>query len=258
MLERWKAPLRRFRAYRALRFAWHFASDGVFRQDHVMWLLRPGNMFQYRSLTRVDRYPGIFSFLREQLRQKTESRLLSFGCATGEEVFSVRRYLPNAFLKGVDINPRNIAQCRARLRASGDARIEFACHDSADEEAAESYDAILCLAVFQHSALKKRNLATCERYIRFEAFDRTIAGLARALKPGGYLAIRHADFRFEDATCRAQFFPVMQIAPVGEPHPRFDRDNRRLPDEHDCDVVFQKRGQTGSTAESTGEKPAIL
>ena len=241
MLERWKAPLRRFAAYRALRFAWHVATDDVFRHDHLMRLRRPGNLFQYRSLTMPDRYPGIFAFLQQRLADQPEPRLLSFGCATGEEVFSLRRYLPRAFIKGVDINAHDIAICRRRWQAAGDPQIEFAQQDSAETEQPENYDAVLCLAVFQHQSLQDRRIDSCERYLRFDAFEATLTGLARCLKPGGYLAIRHADFSFDDAACRRQFEPVLQIAPGGEPHPRFDRQNRRLPDAHDRDVVFQKK-----------------
>ncbi len=241
MLETLKAPLRRFRLYRGLRFAWHFATDGVFRADHILRLRRPGNLFQYRSFTAPDRYPEIFSFVERRLASVPRPRVLSFGCATGEEVFTLRNYLPGAAIRGVDINARDIALCNRRLAAIGDPGIEFAVADSADGEPAESMDAIFCMAVFQHSALKDPTLRTCERHIRFDAFERTLEGLARCLKPGGLLAIRHADVRFTDAAVGAEFVPVMRLSAGGMLHPRFDRDNRRLPDEADTDVVFQKR-----------------
>ena len=241
VFESLKAPLRRYRLYRGLRFAWHCATDGTFRGDQIMRVRRPGNLFQYRSLTYPDRYPGIFGFVRDRLAGVAWPRLLSFGCATGEEVFSLRGYLPNAAIKGVDINARNIAVCRARLAQMPDAAMGFAQQDSAVGEAPESYDAIICLAVFQHQSLQDPRLQSCEGYLRFAAFEATLAGLARCLKPGGYLAIRHADFRFSDTACAADFRVAMSIAPNGAPHPRFDRNHRRLPDEFDTDVVYQKR-----------------
>lgn len=241
MFETIKGRLRRFRVYRALRFAWHCGTDRTFRGDQIMRLRRPRNMFQYRSVTESDRYPGIFSFVRERLAEVEAPRLLSFGCATGEEVFSLRAYFPTAVIKGVDINAGNIAVCRARLGQRGDAKIVFAHQDSAEGEVPESYDAILCLAVFQHQSLQDPAIRSCERFIRFEAFEDTLEGLARCLKPGGYLAIRHADFRFADTKVSAGFEVVRWIAPSGVPHPRFDRHNRRVPDEFDTEVVFRKR-----------------
>jgi SAM-dependent methyltransferase len=241
MFESIKRPLQPFRAYRALRFAWHFATDGTFRRDQIMRVRRPGNLFQYRSLTAVDRYPRIFAFVRDRLAEVPRPRLLSFGCATGEEVFSLRGYLPNAIIKGVDINAGNVARCRGKLKELGDPDLAFAVQDSAAREEPESYDAIFCLAVFQHQSLQNPEIQSCAGYLSFAAFETTLAGIARCLKPGGYLAIRHADFRFADTEVSAGFQPVLRSAPVGHPHPRFDRHHRRLPDECDTDVVFQKQ-----------------
>lgn len=242
-LENLKAPLRRFALYRGLRFAWHCATDPVFRRDH--WLrLRPArDQFQFRSFTREERYPRLFAFLGAQLAARPDARVLSFGCATGEEVFSLRRHLPHAQLKGLDVNALDVARAEERRAAAGDARMAFACACNADAEAAASYDAVLALAVFQHSALKDGAPESCATFIRFEDFDRVIGGLARCVKPGGYLALRWANFRFEDAACAGEFEPVLTLGP-GEsaPHPRYGRDNRRLSDAPDTHIVWRKRG----------------
>lgn len=243
-LENFKAPLRRFRVYRALRFAWHFATDRIFRRDHLLRLRPAGGQFQFRSFTREDRYPRLFAFLGERLAAQADARVLSFGCATGEEVFSLRRHLPSAFIKGMDVNPLDIAIAERRRTDAGAAgeRMAFVCAADATGESAASYEAVLCLAVFQHSALKDEAHESCAAFIRFEDFDRVLAGLAHSVKPGGYLALRWANFRFEDATCAKDFEPVLTLPPSGVSHPRFGRDNRRLPAEPDRHVVWRKRG----------------
>lgn len=245
-LERLKARLRRFRLYRVLRFARHFATDSVFRGDHLRLLRPPRGQFQYRSFTGENRYPRVFGFLREQLAEVREPRLLSFGCATGEEVFSLRRYFPDAIIRGVDIDAHNVARCEERRRRIDDPKIQFAQQASVGTTETGCYDAVLCMAVFQHSALKEPRIRSCESYIRFADFKSTLAGIARATKPGGFLAIRHADFRFSDTACSLDFEAVLRIEPHGAPHPRFDRNNRRLPDEHDAEVVFRKRFAVGA------------
>ncbi|MBX3736121.1 MAG: class I SAM-dependent methyltransferase [Candidatus Didemnitutus sp.] len=243
-LETLKPPLRRFRIYRALRFAWHFATDRVFRRDYLRRLRPARGQFQFRSFTREERYPRIFAFLGERLAARADARVLSFGCATGEEAFSLRRRLPQAFIKGVDVNALDIAVAERRRAAEGAAgeRMEFTCAADAAGESADSYDAVLCLAVFQHSALKDEARESCAAFIRFGDFERVLGGLARCLKPGGYLAFRWANFRFEDAACASDFEPVLTLPPGGAPHPRFDRDNRRLAAEPDRQVVWRKRG----------------
>jgi len=242
-LEKLKAPLRRFRVYRALRFAWHFASDRVFRRDYLRRLRPARGQFQFRSFTCENRYPRIFAFLGRQLAGRTDVRVLSFGCATGEEVFALRRHLPQAFIKGVDVNSLDIAIAERRRVASGPAgeRMEFACAADVAGEVAASYDAVLCLAVFQHSALADPAHESCAAFIRFEEFERVIGGLARCVRPGGYLALRWANFRFEDTAGAKDFEPVLTLSPGGNPHPRFGRDNRRLPPEPDRHVVWRRR-----------------
>ena len=242
MLERLKTPLRRFALYRALRFAWHCARDGVFRRDYLRRVRPPPGQFQFRSLTRMNRYPRIFACVQTELAREPEPRLLSFGCATGEEVFTLRQYFPRAFITGVDVSAHDIRLCERRLAREPDARLAFRCAASVDGEEAGSFDAVFCMAVFQHSALKDPRVTSCEAWLRFADFEAALAGLARVLKPGGLLALRHADFRFTDTVCSRSFIPVLRIPPQGEPHPRFDRHNRRLPDGHDDEVVWRKTG----------------
>src|SRR5581483_6848361 len=97
------------RPLRAARFAWRLLCDPPFR--HMMrlyWWPKRGT-FQPFNDTQPDRYPAIFRFVQARLGAETPAAILSFGCATGEEVFSLRRYFPRATIKGVDINPGNIA-----------------------------------------------------------------------------------------------------------------------------------------------------
>lgn len=241
-LETLKAPLRRFALYRGLRFVWHMATDEVFRRDHWLRLRPERGQFQFRSFTREERYPRIFAFLARELGEGAAPQLLSFGCATGEEVFSLRRHLPRARLKGLDVNAFDLARAEARRVSEGDAQMEFVCAASAEDERAASYDAVLCLAVFQHSVLREGTPASCAEFIRFEDFERVLIGLARCVKPGGLLAIRWANFRFEDAACAEDFEPALTLPEhASVPHPKFGRDNRRLPDEPERHVVWRKR-----------------
>src|SRR6185312_10759201 len=97
----------------------------------------PGR-FQPYAHTAPDRYPWLFRFAAEQLGDGADRRLLSFGCSRGDEVVSLRRHFPSAFIKGLDISPRNIAACRKR----GITRAEFAVASSTEEETEATYDAV--------------------------------------------------------------------------------------------------------------------
>jgi SAM-dependent methyltransferase len=243
VFENLKRSLRRFRAYRAARFGYHFATDRTFRTDHLQLLRGTRRLYQYRSITSANRYPRIFALLGERLRGVPSPRILSFGCATGEEVFTLREYLPQAHVKGVDINPANIARCLERRRDSGgDPLAEFEVAGTAAGETPGSYDAVLAMAVFQRPQLKTDpSIASCEKFIRFADFELAVAELASCVKPGGYLAIAHSAFRFADTAAAADFSFEMAIEPPAVFFPRFDRDNRRIPGLAPEQVVFRRR-----------------
>ena len=243
MFETLKRSLRRFRAYRAVRFGYHFATDGTFRRDHLQLLRGTRRLYQYRTITSSNRYPRIFAFLGERLKGVPSPRILSFGCATGEEVFTLREYLPGAHVKGIDINPANIARCRERQRVSGgDPLVEFEAKGTAAGEAPGSYDAVLAMAVFQRPQIKTNpDIASCEEFIRFEDFEQAVTELASCVKPGGYLAIVHSAFRFADAGVAAGFSVELENEPGAVFFPRFDRENRRIPGLSPEQVIFRRR-----------------
>ena len=92
------------------------------------------------------------------------------------------------------------------------------------------------MAVFRHGDLESRP-PSCAPLIRFATFERTIAGLARCLRPGGLLVIRHAHFRFMDTGAAAGFDPVLTLST----QPLYGRDDRLLEGAHESDGVFRKR-----------------
>lgn len=204
----------------------------------------PGLLLQPSPVTSADRYPWIFAFLQNELSKTPASRILSYGCATGEEVFTLAKYFPEAKLVGIDINPRNIKICDRKLaKRRLQNRIEFRCAGSPVAELAESYDAILCLAVLRHGALQDSAPESCWPWIDFAAVDRLVADLAHCLKPGGYLALWNSHFRFTDMSVASQFDAVLLNERGGWANtPIYGPDNRRLDVADYCAAVFQKLG----------------
>jgi SAM-dependent methyltransferase len=235
-----KPFLRRAPGYRIARFLYNLL-QGVESRNAALLLLRPPQgLYQPYGTTSADRYPEIFLEVRKLVEDGASVRLLSFGCSTGEEVFSLRRYFPEANIVGLDINPLNIAVCRFRRCKAGDKRVTFAVAGSTDGEASASYDAIFAMAVFRHGDL---NISppppeSCHR-IRFAEFDQSAADLARVLKPGGLLIIEHAMFRFCDTRAAKDFETVFRVK-LDKLNPLYGRDDCLLPHAEYPDVVFRK------------------
>ena len=239
-----KAHLRALRRYRLLDVSADLIRSPNARAYWYARLVRPDNLFQPSADTWPNRYPEIFQFARDELGDSRDLRLLSFGCSSGEEVFSLRRYFSTAQITGLDINPLNIAVCRWRCHSLGDEHMSFAVAGSVEQEPPASYDAVFCMAVLRHGDLSFSTVQTCDHRITFQAFDRTVGELARCLKDGGLLVIQHSNFRVCDASAASHLEPVLS-ANNGNFHPQvplFGPDNRRLDLPSYPDVVFRKLG----------------
>lgn len=204
--------------------------------------LTPGLLLQPSNYTKAGRYPWLQYFLCDVFPKGQTPRILSYGCATGEEVFHLEEHLPDAELVGIDINPRNISICNRKLeKQNGQRRTQFRCAGLPVDETSESYDAILCLAVLRHGALQDNMPDSCAAWIDFATVDHLVTELARCLKPGGYLSIWNSHFRFADMSAASQFQAVVSDESGGWANtPLYGPDNKRLDCPDYCDAVFQK------------------
>lgn len=236
-----KSAVRRMPGFKAARFVRDLTRNTETRNAALLLLRPPKGLYQPWGTTSPDRYPGVFSFVRSVVNDGPQTRILSFGCATGEEVFSLRSYFPEAQIDGFDINPWNIALCRMRRLRRGDGRMRFAVAASAAAAPDGAYDAIFAMAVFRHGALNVQPPPErCDTFIRFEDFERSAAELARAVRPGGLLAIENAMFRFADTGAAAQFTPAYRTK-LTESVPLYDRDNRLIECGESEETIFRKQ-----------------
>ncbi len=239
-----KSPLVRLATlpFRVAHRLWRLATDPRYRHVQRLNAHPPKESFQPFNTTKADRYPRIFGFVQRALGADSPLNILSFGCSTGEEVFSLRRYFPRAAIKGVDINPGNIAVCRKRLARAGDASISFGVAASTAGEPVAAYDAIFCMAVLRHGGLGAPGVTRCDHLLRFAAFAAAIEDFKRCLKPGGLLVIRHSNFRLCDAPAAAGFNVVLRVPYQKEGEtPLFGPDNRLMEGVSYPDTVFRKK-----------------
>lgn len=214
--------------------------NGNFRETARLRAFPPAGLMQPSGHTRPDRHPELFALARQWVGDGPGHHLVSFGCARGDEVFSLRGYFPTALITGIDISPRRIRQCRARARKAGaGAALDFVVAASAEHMAPASADAVFAMSVLRHGDLSA-SPSRCDHLMSFADFEQLTASLARSVKPGGLLVIRHACFRFLDTAAAAAFEPILR-RPRDRQAPLYDRDHRFMPLENEETVMFRRR-----------------
>lgn len=217
--------------------------DPVYRSEQRLIRAQPDMLFQPYARTSFDRHPDIFAFVRAALPGEAPLRILSYGCSTGEEVFTLRHYFPTAEIVGMDINPHSIALCRSKQEQSQDTRLRFVCAATPQEEKASTYDAVFCLSVLRHGELGVNRPDRCDHLIRFADFEQMVGMLSRCLKPGGYLAMAGSNFRFADTRAARDFEVVYrwsEVAPRSDT-PIYGPDDRLLANAIYNDMIFHKK-----------------
>lgn len=183
-----------------------------------------------------DRYPALFDALAERLAHSPEPRVLSFGCAGGEEVRALRRRLPHATVVGVDVNPRALDRARRRDR---DPRSRYLIGDRPPP--GEPFHAVLALAVFRHGALERNHISSSAELMPFGRAAEAFARLDAALKPGGVLAWGNAHVRLADLPNGGSY--VLEAA-FDAPAPScwlYAPDNRLLAGASEAGGLYRKR-----------------
>lgn len=198
--------------------------------------------FQPFPTTAEDRYPALFDALAERLAPLESACVLSFGCSDGAEVRSLRRWLPGAEIVGIDVNARSIALARRHLDQCPDPRIRFEHAGDTSDFPDGAFDAILAMAVFRHGVLEAERPDSCAQVLPFARFAQGLAGLDRCLRPGGWMAVWNAHFRFADTPLapgyEAQALPWSRSAPM---ELLYGPDDRRIVGEPYAQVLFRKR-----------------
>jgi SAM-dependent methyltransferase len=190
-----------------------------------IWKERAHQLYQPGGRTEIDRYPRIFASLRDGLAHLPQPRVLSFGCSTGEELVTLRSYLPSAILAGIDINSHRISRARRKMR---DRSTRFWVAGSIEETGAGTFDAITCLSVLHRPETVHNWPADPTPYLSFATFERAVIDLDRHLRPGGILAIDYMSFRFIDTVVAAHYTPIGALPKTGEPAKVYDRNNQPL------------------------------
>lgn len=202
------------------------------------WQNMPG-LLQPWPVTHDNRHPIFFRMAAERLSALAEPRILSFGCATGEEVFALARLMPNALIDGIDINPACIAKAERRAPRSSCPRLTFCCAEVPPERA-DAYDAIFCLSVLRHARLDAERPESCADIFPFSRFETMVKAFDHALKPGGLLFLWGCNFPFAQTGFGRHYRTIAVEGKKAESGAFYGSNNRRIDNFGNREWVFEK------------------
>lgn len=228
MLPDWTSMKSALRAVPGVIPLWHWLvtiGKPALREELRLLRVRHPRLYQSGGGTALDRYPHLFGAFRDALSGVTAPEVLSFGCSTGEEIISLRSYIPDAKLAGVELNGHRLKTARRRI---ADPSVRLWQAASIGETGAGQFDAITCLSVLHRRETVHNWPADPTPYITFATFEAAILDLDAHLRPGGILLLDHMSFRFSDTSVASRYTPVRVggAHTQGRPLKRYDRNNQ--------------------------------
>ncbi len=155
---------------------------------------------QKNNTTEYNRYPKIFEECKKYF--KKPPKILSFGCSTGEECWTLANdYFPDSKITGIDID-KNILY-KAELQ-NHHKNITYT------DKLTGKYDLIFCMSVLCRWEDTK-DKADCSSIYHFKQFEEQLMKLDSHLNKGGLLVIYNANFRLKDTVIYYKYKPYKKI-----------------------------------------------
>lgn len=205
-------------AWDQLELFWGVLTSPIAREFLRLRWARPHEVHQYDATTVPDRYPALFAACQPLVRNHHSSRILSYGCSTGEEVLSLRRLWPEATLVGCDINRISLEMARRQ-----DQRSEY-CFP---EQLEGRFDGIFCLAVLQDPRSRGEHVTSIADHYPYSKFVAILLRLDSLLEVGGFLILDHTNYRFEDSPLMPRYV-AMRLGERTRDRPLFAPDGKPI------------------------------
>lgn len=194
-------------------------------------------MLQTSAASSRNRYPQLFEIATKELKEIQKPKILSFGCSTGEEVFSIKEYIPNADIIGVDINHRSLAVARKKDVSH---QHEFFHFNNDEWEKENHYDCIMALAVFQRSEHREEGRTQSLSSFQFQQFSNHMSRLDSLLKKNGILILDNTDYSFKDLELSKNYVVSEFDSLTEKPRPVYSKESIKTSSSSQINRVFKK------------------
>lgn len=178
--------------------------DERYRAIILMKIFNSKRLQQTTSLTYMDRYPTIFAGCRDYFKGQDNIKILSYGCSTGEEVLTLRRYFPNATIVGAEINPHSLRICKSLPLNE---KTKFINSTPREIIKQGPYDIVFCMAVLQRTphVVTEQKIKSLKKIYPFEKFEKQVIELDQSVAPQGLMVIHFSQYSFEDTKISSRY-----------------------------------------------------
>jgi hypothetical protein len=202
-----------------------FFTISSYRNQTISRIRYKKHFHQISHFTLENRYPDLFEICCDYMKEHKSPYILSFGCSTGEEVSSLGDYMPKVLIVGTDISKWCIKEC---IKKHKDSRFIFLHSKSKKFEKTKNFNAIFCLAVFQHTHNREEFVNTAIKYC-FSQFDQQVILLDQKLRVGGLLFIDNCDFNFQETLVSKNYSPLKcKTNKILRDRPLFSKCNNKI------------------------------
>ena len=214
-------------------------TDKEFRAIFYMSIFNAGKVHQTTPLTCMDRYPIIFSACRDYFNDNKDIKILSYGCSTGEEVLTLRKYFNDANIVGAEINKNSLKICR-KLKV--DDKITFINSNQNEIKKNGKFDLIFCMAVLQRTpdTITRQGVKSLKKIYPFEKFEKQIIELDSYLKKGGLMVIHFSQYSFTDVDVSSKYKALGSYNQDDYNSAIFDRNSNLITDSISRKSIFIK------------------
>jgi len=181
---------------------------------------------QLSHWTKMNRYPDEYAavkqYVEDNLSDKPNKRILSFGAATGLEAISLATLSftgakhSNTIIYGVDLDQRSldkgVQNVASHVPHIQDNKIVFFNGKDTHIEKYGKYDAIFANSVFCLHGSDTFGPQEVTNAFSFEDFENSLRYLDASLNEGGLLAIVNMSYEFSESTLAKQYRPVAKCA----------------------------------------------
>ena len=223
--------------WRLVSIPYRFILNPEYRS--LIWLkyTKGHEVHQVSNHTEYNRYPDLFSKCKELMIGKKDLKILSYGCSTGEEVFTLREYFPDALIVGVDINKRNIKQA---ISQNNDDKVIFSSDIENTLTKNGPVDIIFALTVFQRTENRNEETFDSSTIYPFKKFDTKVMELDRHLKLNGIFVIDYSDYHFEDTHISGKYEVVKGKHNNNSLRNLYDKSNQKILDFPQYNRIYSK------------------